>query len=85
MIKSYAALGLGVGIVSAMAYDAPKDRGLAFLPAGHLFPVQTTRIAFRKGARLRDFAAEFVGMFVPRLPREALGRLVRGVGEDFEI
>ncbi len=85
VIKSYAALGLGVGIVSAMAYDAQKDRGLAFLRADHLFPVQTTRIAFRKGARLRDFAAEFVGMFVPHLPREALGRLVRGVGEDFEI
>ncbi len=85
VIKSYAALGLGVGIVSAMAYDAQKDRGLAFLRADHLFPAQTTRIAFRRGARLRGFAQAFIGMFVPHLAREALERLVRGVGEDFEI
>lgn len=85
VIKSYAGLGLGVGIVSAMAYDARKDRGLTLLPAAHLFPVQTTRVAFRRGARLRGFAMEFIRMFVPHLPGEALARLVRGAGEDFEI
>jgi LysR family cys regulon transcriptional activator len=85
VIKSYASLGLGVGIVSAMAYDARKDRGLVLLGAEHLFPVQTTRIAFRRGARLRGFAADFILLFVPHLAREALERLVRGVGEDFEI
>ena len=83
MIKSYAGLGLGVGIISAMAYDAQKDRALALLPADHLFPVQTTRVAFRRGARLRGFAAEFIGMFVPHLTREAVGRLARGGGDDF--
>jgi LysR family cys regulon transcriptional activator len=85
VIKSYAGLGLGVGIVSETAYDAQKDRGLVLLPAAHLFPVQTTRIAFRKGARLRGFAMEFAGMFVPHLAREALERLVGGAGENFEI
>ena len=85
VIKSYAGLGLGVGIISAMAYDAQKDRALALLPADHLFPVQTTRVAFRRGARLRGFAAEFIGMFVPHLTREAVGRLARGGGDDFVI
>ena len=85
VIKSYASLGLGVGIVSATAYDKQKDRGLTLLPAAHLFPVQTTRVAFRRGARLRGFAMEFIRMFVPHLTSEALGRLVRGGGEDFEI
>ena len=85
VIKSYAGLGLGVGIISAMAYDAQKDRALALLPADHLFPVQTTRVAFRRGARLRGFAAEFIGMFVPHLTREAIGRLARGGGDDFVI
>jgi DNA-binding transcriptional LysR family regulator len=85
VIKSYVSLGLGVGIISSVAFDARKDRGLRLLPADPLFPVQTTRLAFRKGAWLRGFAAEFIRLFVPHLTREALSRLAAGRGEDFAI
>lgn len=85
VIKSYVALGLGVGIISSVAFDPAKDRGLALLDAGRLFPVQTTRIAFKRGAFLRGFTGEFIRMFVPHLAREALARLAAGQGEDFAI
>lgn len=85
VIKSYVALGLGVGLISSVAFDRTKDRGLALLAADHLFPVQTTRIAFRKGAWLRGYAAEFIRLFVPHLSHEALARLAAGRGEDFAI
>jgi LysR family cys regulon transcriptional activator len=85
VIKSYVSLGLGVGLISSVAFDRAKDRGLAMLSAEHLFPVQTTRLAFRKGAWLRGFTAEFIRLFVPHLTREALKKLAEGRGEDFAI
>ncbi len=85
VIKSYVALGLGVGIISSVAFDPAKDRGLRLLAASHLFPVQTTRLAFRKGAWLRGYAIEFIRLFVPRLSAQALRRLASGEGEDFAI
>jgi LysR family transcriptional regulator, cys regulon transcriptional activator len=85
VIKSYASLGLGVGIVSSMAVSQAKDEGLTVLDASHLFPTQTTRIAFRRGAWLRGYVIEFIRLFVPHVTREALDRLVGGVSEDFVI
>lgn len=85
VIKSYASLGLGVGIVSSMAVSHAKDEGLAARDASHLFPTQTTRLAFRRGAWLRGYVVEFIRLFVPHVTREALERLARGVGEDFVI
>jgi LysR family cys regulon transcriptional activator len=85
VIKSYVSLGLGVGIISSVAFDRAKDKGLKLLPADHLFPVQTTRLAFRKGAWLRGYAMEFIRLFVPHLTKEALVRLASGRGEDFAI
>ncbi|MGE0357660.1 MAG: CysB family HTH-type transcriptional regulator [Burkholderiales bacterium] len=85
VIKSYVSLGLGVGLVSSVAFDRAKDKGLVLRAADHLFPVQTTRLAFRKGAWLRGYTKEFIRLFVPHLSREALEGLAAGRGEDFSI
>jgi LysR family transcriptional regulator, cys regulon transcriptional activator len=85
VIKSYVALGLGAGIVSSVAVGDSSVQGLVVLDASHLFPTQTTRIAFRRNAWLRGYEVEFVRLFVPHVTREALERLVGGVSEDFVI
>ncbi len=85
VIKSYASLGLGVGIISSNAYRDGKDPELAKLDCDHLFPLQTTRVAFRKGAYLRGFAAEFIGLFAPHLRGTDLQRLAAGGGANFSI
>jgi LysR family transcriptional regulator, cys regulon transcriptional activator len=85
VIKSYVALGLGVGIISARAFRAGKDEGLVALPAEHLFPAQTTRLAWKRGAYLRGFTVEFVRLFAPTLTRADLERLGDRRGEDFSI
>lgn len=85
VIKSYVALGLGVGLISSRAYERGRDKGLALLEAAHLFPVQTTRLAFRRGTRLRAFEKAFIRLFVPHLGAEGLDRLAGAAGEDFAI
>ena len=86
VIKSYVALGLGVGIISSRAYREAKDEELVTLSCDHLFPTQTTRLAYRRGAYLRAFTVEFIRLFVPKLTAADLKRLAeRGPGETFEI
>ena len=85
VIKAYVSLGLGVGIVAAMATHNAKQEGLVVLDASHLFPEQTTRIAFRKGAYLRGYTVEFIRLFAPGVRPEDLKRLAGPAGEDFSI
>ena len=85
VIKSYVALGLGVGIISARAFRAGKDEGLVALSCDHLFPAQTTRIAYRRGAYLRSYTVEFIRLFAPHLRGEDLKAIASASGQDFEI
>lgn len=72
VIKTYVELGMGVGIVASIAYDADRDRNLRALDAGHLFEVNMTRLAFRKGAFLRGYAYAFIETFAPPLTRDVV-------------
>lgn len=67
VIKTYVRLGMGVGIVANMAFDADEDAGLVALPADHLFEHSTTHIGFRRSSFLRGYMFEFVHMFAPHL------------------
>ena len=67
VIKTYVELGMGVGIVASIAFDPERDRLLRALDARHLFEVNITRIAVRRGIWLRDYAYAFIESFVPTL------------------
>lgn len=76
VIKSYVELGLGVGIVAAMAFHPARDAGLTLLDVKGLFEVNTTRIGLRRGHYLRGYALRFIEYCSPALTeaklREAL-------------
>lgn len=67
VIKAYVELGLGVGIVASMAYDAKRDTGLKLLDATGLFARNTSRIAVRQGRYLRGYAYRFLELCSPDL------------------
>lgn len=72
VIKTYVELGLGVGIVAAMAWQPKKDDGLVLLDGDNLFPSNTTRIAVRRGHYLRGFAYRFIEFCAPELTEDAI-------------
>ena len=78
IIKTYVALGLGVGIMAAMAYQEKTDRGLRALDASHLFESATTRIGVVKNAYLRGYAYAFIELFAPQLTRRAVEAALSG-------
>lgn len=67
VIKTYVELGLGIGIIAAMAYHPSRDAGLCLLDSAHLFENNTAWIAVRKGHYLRNFAHQFIAWCNPEL------------------
>ena len=76
VIKTYVELGLGIGILASMGFDAKRDRGLRALDASHLFESSTTRLGIKRGAWLRGYAYDFIELFAPRLSRALVEKTV---------
>ena len=86
VIKTYVELGIGVGIIASVGFDDQRDTGLAALDARHLFAVNTTRVAIKRGAWLRGYAYDFIHTFAHTLTREVVERaLVSDPGEDWGL
>ncbi|WP_374487149.1 HTH-type transcriptional regulator CysB [Zoogloea sp.] len=82
VIKTYVAMGLGVGIIAKMAYDPVVDKDLGMLDAAHLFASSTTRIGLRKNAWLRGYIYAFIECFAPHLSRRVVDAALAGGGQD---
>ncbi len=78
IIKTYVALGLGIGIVAYMAFDPAADKGLRAVDAAHLFESATTRLGIRKNAWLRGYAYTFIELFAPHLTRKMVQSALAG-------
>ncbi|HEY5365481.1 MAG TPA: CysB family HTH-type transcriptional regulator [Casimicrobiaceae bacterium] len=78
VIKTYVELGMGVGIVAQMAYDARKDTAFERLDAGHLFQRATTRLAIRRGVFVRGYVYALITMFAPQYGRQAVEDAMAG-------
>jgi LysR family cys regulon transcriptional activator len=75
VIKTYVRLGMGVGVVSELAVrDDPAGGDLAWRPAGHLFGRNVARVAFKRGAYLRNFVYSFAESLSERLSRAVIER-----------
>jgi LysR family cys regulon transcriptional activator len=82
VIKTYTELGLGVGVVAAVALDAKRDAHLHVIDAGHLFGNNTTRVAVKRSAYLRGYTYAFIQAFAPQLTRSVIDAARRGDGGE---
>ena len=89
VIKTYVRLGLGVGIAAEMAVRdvmADGDKSdLVVRPAGHLFGQNVTRVAFKRGAYLRNFVYKFAELLSDRLSRDLVAKAMSGHFNDKDI
>jgi LysR family cys regulon transcriptional activator len=76
VIKTYVELGMGVGIVASIALDPERDQQLRMLDARHLFEINLTRLALRRGTWLRGYAYGFIETFAPTLTRDVVVKAV---------
>ena len=89
VITTYVRLGLGIGIVAEVAVRdlKPADAGteLVSRSLGHLFGQNVTRVAFKRGAYLRNFVYKFAELLSDRLERNLVARAMTGHVNDYEL
>jgi LysR family cys regulon transcriptional activator len=82
VIKTYVRLGLGVGIVAAMAIDPLEDSDLVSIDATHLFPAHTTWLGFRRGSFLRRYMFDFMREVAPHLERSLVNKATQADDQE---
>ena len=85
VIKTYVSLGLGLGIISALAFDAQRDSGLVAVDAAHLFESNTTRLALRRGTYLRRHDYDLIALFAPHLSKRVVEMAMQGGGAEYQL
>jgi LysR family transcriptional regulator, cys regulon transcriptional activator len=86
VIKTYVRLGLGIGIVAEMAVrDDGSNSDLVVRPLGHLFGQNVARVAFKRGAYLRNFVFHFAELLSDRLDRNLIAKAMSGTANDYEL
>lgn len=85
VIKTYVRLGLGIGIVAEMAMRDDPVGDLQVRPVGHLFGQSVARVAFKRGAYLRNFVYKFAELISDRLSRDLVICAMNGKANDYEL
>lgn len=85
VILTYVRLGLGVGIVAEMAVQGELGAGFVTRPLGHLLGRNLARVAFKRGAWLRDYVYHFAGLLSDRLDKDLILKAMHGHFLDHEL
>lgn len=85
VIKTYVELGMGVGIIAGIAFDAERDRNLRAISVGHLFGTNVSRVAVKQGAYLRGYVYTFIELLAPTLTRKMIEQVMNGEKELYEL
>lgn len=85
VIKTYVELGMGVGIIAGMAFDAERDKNLKSISVGHLFGMNVSRVAIRQGAYLRSYIYSFIELLSPTLNRKLIDQVMHGGHDTYDL
>lgn len=72
IIKTYAQMGLGLGIIAPMAFDPEKETGLKALKLATPFAPSVTSIALRRGRLHRGYVYRFLELCNPSVTERAI-------------
>jgi len=62
-----------------------SSSALVIKPAGHLFGQNVARVAFKRGAYLRQYVYQFAELLSNRLDRNLVARAMTGHINDYEL
>lgn len=85
VIKTYVELGMGIGIIAGMAFDAERDKNLRAIPVGHLFGMNVSRVAIKQGAYLRSYIYMFIELLNPTLNRKMVDNVMQGNKDNYDL
>ena len=65
--------------------EGGANNELVIRPAGQLFGQNVARVAFKRGAYLRNFVYQFAELLSSRLTRNLVARAMTGHVNDYEL
>ena len=80
MVKTYVALGLGVGIVEDIAFDTERDAHLCALPFEPVPSSHTAYVVFGRAASTRSYLHALVELLSPSSSGEGVEQSMRDTG-----
>lgn len=80
--KVYVAIGMGVSVLAAVAFEPAVDRGLVAIDARHLFRPGIVNIVFRKHGYLPRPLEAFLSLFAPHIGQDLILRAMDGADVD---
>jgi len=63
-------------VIASMAYDETFDADLAARDISHLFPTETTLLAFQKNKYIRRFQQTFIDLFLKTIREDRTQRFI---------
>jgi LysR family cys regulon transcriptional activator len=88
VIKTYVRLGLGIGIAAEMAMRDVRqegDKSHLVVRSAELFGQNVTRVAFKRGAYLRNFVYQFAEYLSDRLSHNLITRAMTSQVSNYEL
>lgn len=67
IIKTYVKMGMGIGVISGMAYECDDHEDFLAVSGENIFPKCTTYFGFRRGMILSRFTIGFINLFAEHL------------------
>jgi|GEM_PF-4464110 len=65
-------MGLGIGVISNLAFNPKIDIYLVKINTNKLFAKSTTKICFRRNTFLRNYMYDFINLFAPNLNKNII-------------
>src|SRR5690606_38681388 len=85
VVKTYADIGLGIGIIAGVAFDPRRDKSLDGLSAGHLVGQHPTSVALKRGVFVHDYVYVLLELLATGLTRDVVEKAVEGIGEPARV
>lgn len=78
--KTYVGIGMGIGVLATLAFDAQVDHGLVAIKVDHLLSPAILNVVLRRHHHLNRSLETFLSVFAPHLGRELLLKAIDGGG-----
>jgi len=82
IIKTYVRMGLGVGVIAAMAFECQDRKDLTAIDAKGLFPRVTTWIGFPRDMVLRGYMVDFIHLLAPHYEKRQITEVAELGSQD---
>jgi LysR family cys regulon transcriptional activator len=82
IIKTYVRMGLGVGVIAAMAFECQDWDDLTAIDARGLFPRVTTWLGFPRDMVLRGYMVDFIHLLAPHYSARQIREAAEASSQD---